>query len=481
MDQEISNVTFVDLPSGELDELLNAQLERAIHAESVDAHLHEVAEIASKYSTIDLAHVAARLPTEARSVIFDHLPNIEAKIEFLIATDGATRSTVFRNLEDGYVKKLIEEMPTHEALWVLDNLPERRLRRILEALPQEHANTIRELQQHERRSAGRIMTNEFFAFPLDMTVGEVAAEIRRVPRTELTRRIFVVSHNGQVRGHVATRKLVTSGPQTKLREVMEPVHHTVNPETSREAVVEVVQRYKISTLPVVDADQVLVGVITYEDVVEAMEDITDETLGQVAGTLEDAHTSGGILKRFLSRAPWLIVTLCAGLFNAANMSYFESSVAPWLAFAVFFVPLVMGMSGNVGVQCSTVLVRGMAMGIFVPGGRRRIVGREIVVGMLTGLVFGALCGTVVFGLNAFGIHYLGTNPVAVATIVATGLLAACCTATLLGVFSPLFFAKMGVDPAVSSGPIVTACNDVLSMLIYFLVADGVSSCLMGQA
>lgn len=450
-----------------MDELLNQRLEEALHAPTADVHLPQVEKIACEYSPIDLAYVASRLPPSARPVVYDNIPSWKAKVEFFINTDSTTRSAVFRHLEDEGVKELIEEMPADEAVWVLDNLPDRRIRRLLEALTPEHANDIKELQQHDRNSAGRMMTNEFFAFAGDVTIGEAALFIRNNPGIALTRRVFVLNGDGELEGYISDRSLIINPPELPLSQVMRPVRHKVQPDATRQEVVELAERYKIPALPVVDEEDKLVGVIAYEEVVDALEDLADETMAQMAGTLEDVSAHDPIFKRFLSRAPWLIVTLCAGLINAGNMSFFEGMLSPWMAFAIFFVPLIMGMSGNVGVQCSTVLVRGMALG-HLTNGRKEAIIKEISIGLLTGLVFGIICGFAVSLLK------LGPNPVVVGTIVSCGLFGACVVATFLGVFSPLFFERIGVDPAVSSGPIVTAFNDVLSMAMYFVIAQAIS-------
>jgi magnesium transporter len=232
--------------------------------------------------------------------------------------------------------------------------------------------------------------------------------------------------------------------------------------------VDLVERYKIPALPVVDEDDHLVGVITYEDVVEAMEDIADETIANIAGTAEEVGESSPIFKRFIWRAPWLFVTLCAGLVTATAMSYFSERT--WFFYLPLFVPLIAGMSGNVGIQCSTILVRGMSTGSLSTGMRSAAMNQEMGIGLLIGTFFGVFCGLVIFLLNYFGIHSVGADPMALGVTVSLGLLGACMVATTLGTFSPFFFARFGIDPAVASGPIVTAFNDVLSTLMFFLVA-----------
>jgi magnesium transporter len=258
---------------------------------------------------------------------------------------------------------------------------------------------------------------------------------------------------------------------------MKPILHTVRADSSREEVVEIVERYKIPALPVVDTEGRLLGVITYEDVLDAMEDIADERIANMAGTAEKVSEYEPLVKRFFARAPWLIVTLFAGLINVGVMSSFQSYESGSLTFVLFFVPLITGMSGNIGIQCSTILMRSMALGKLSPGNRTEAVIKELLIGLTTGSVFGVLCGLLVYLLDFVGVAGMGVSPLAVGLIVGTGLLGACLGGTILGVFSPLFFARIGVDPAVASGPIVTAFNDFLSMSIYFLIAMGLSACL----
>jgi magnesium transporter len=230
---------------------------------------------------------------------------------------------------------------------------------------------------------------------------------------------------------------------------------------------------------VVDAQDHLEGVITYENVVEAIEDIADETIASMAGTTEKISEDQPLIKRFFSRAPWLIVTLCAGLINVGVMSSFQSYEKGLLTFVLFFVPLITGLSGNIGIQSSTILVRSMAIGLLSPGTRRKAVFKELIIGLLTGFVFGVLCGILVYSVDFLGMGDISISPLGVGLIVGVGLLGACLAGTLLGALSPLFFARMGVDPAIASGPIISAFNDFLSMSIYFLIAMGLSTLLFG--
>ena len=335
---------------------------------------------------------------------------------------------------------------------------------------------IREIKKHPRNTAGRLMTNEFFAFSKEVTIGEASLYIRNNPGIDLTRRIFVLGNSGELQGYVPARNFIVNPDFLPLRQVMRPILYKVSPDAEREEVVDLVQRYGISALPVVDDQDRLIGVITYEDVLEAIEDITDETLASVGGVAEKIRAYEPFWRRLFSRAPWLAFTLCAGLINVGVISSFQSYEGSILTFMLFFVPLITGMSGNIGLQCSTVLVRGMALGAPSLLSKRDTVRRELVTGVSIGCVFGLFCGVLVYLLDFLpAVGRIALGPLAVGVVVGSGLAGACFAGTLLGVFSPLFFSRIGIDPAIASGPIVTALNDLLSMSIYLLIASGLIS------
>ena len=471
--------SIAESKTGQIDDLLKEKLEKAFHKQTSKFRLHDISKIACEHSPIDLAYAASHLPPNVRPILYENLPNREAKIKFLVNTDSDTRTALFRGLDDVELKKVFERVPIDEAVWLVEDMPERRFRRLMELIDSKRAARIRELKKHDRKSAGRLMTSEFFAFTMDMTIGEAAEYIRDNPRIDFTKGIFILNHAGELQGYVPARNMMINSDSTPLRQVMRPVLHKVTVDATREEVVDIVERYKISSLPVVDIDNYLVGVIAHEDVVEAMEDMADETFARMAGTNQKFTSHDSILRRFLTRAPWLVVTLFAGLLNMGVMSSFQKHDGGVLTFALFFVPLITGMSGSIGLQCSTVLVRIMAVGGLSAGNRKETIVKEFFSGLFNALMFGVCSGILVFCLDSLsGGALTAISPFIVSLIVCTGLVGACIAGTLLGVFSPLFFSRIGVDPAVSAGPIVTAFNDFLSMTIYFVIAWGLCSILI---
>jgi magnesium transporter len=460
----------------QIEEILYEKLEKAIHKSTSKVSLHHIAKIASEHSPIDLAYAVSHLPVHVRPILYENLPSREAKIQFVINTDSATRVFLFRQMKDKELKRLFEKMPTDEAVWVCEDMSDRRFRKVMDLIDVKKANRILELKKHHQNSAGRLMSNEFFSFNMDLTIEEAVKTIRENPGVDFTKGIFVLNALGELQGYVPARNMLVNQHSIPLRQVMRPILHKVKVDAAREEVVDLVEKYKISCLPVVDVDNFLVGVISYDDVVEAMEDLTDEAFARIAGSTESLSVDDPIFKRLTARSPWLFVTMLAGLVNGALMSLFDQNDKAILTFVLFFVPLITGMSGNIGLQCSTVLVRNMAIGM-LGSNRREAIWKELISGLLIGTIFGVLTGVIVGFLDILGFH-LGANSCSIGLIVGSGLIGACFAGSLLGVFSPIFFAKINVDPAIASGPIVTAFNDFLSMAIYFLIALSLGSFLL---
>ncbi len=452
-----------------LDDILHEKLENAFHKKTSQVMLHEIAKIAIEHSPIDLAYAVSHLPYHTRPILYDNLPNSEAKIKFIVNTSNDTRLIIFRYMNEREMKILFDKMPTDEAVWVLEDMSERRFRRVMELIDQKKATKIKELKKHHRNSAGRLMTSTFLVFDMDKTIGQAAEYIHDFPRIDFSKGIFVTNENDELEGYVPSRNMIVNSQNVPLKQVMRPILHKVSPESTREEVIDIFERYKVSFLPVVENEKI-VGVIAHEDVIEAMEDLADEAFAMIAGTAEKVSPTESIFKRFFARSPWLIVTLIAGLINVGIMSSFEKKEGLLLTFVLFFVPLITGMSGNIGIQCSTVLVRSMAVGLISVKNKWDAIRKELLVGLFAGLVFGLGCGVIVYLIDTFINIGFGISPVTLGVIVGSGLIGACLAGTFLGVFSPIFFAWVGIDPAISSGPIVTAFNDILSMSIYFLIS-----------
>lgn len=472
--EAISDEDLMESKTSRLDDLLKEKLEKAFHTKTSQIMLHDIAKIAIDHSPIDLAYAAAHLPLHVRPILYDNLPDRDAKIKFIINTTSDTRLFLFRYMSEIELKKLFDKMPADEAVSILDDMSQRRFRRVMELINSKKAQKIQEQKKHDRNSAGRLMTTEFFAFDMDRSIKDAVDYIVEHPRIDFAKGIFILNTQNELQGWVPARNMIVNEQNAILKQIMRPIEHSVSVNTSRKDIIDLFERYKLSFLPVVDDNEQLIGVISQEDVLEAMEDVADETFAKISGTTENVAIKDPILKRFLARSPWLFVTLLAGLINVGIISSFQKRQGSLLTFVIFFVPLITGMSGNIGIQCSTVLVRSIAFGLISKITRKQIIYKELMTGLTTGLIFGIFCGIIIFLINFFTKTTMGVSPVALGVMVGSGLLGACFTGTFLGVLSPVFFAKFGIDPAIASGPIVAAFNDVLSMTIYFVISYGLS-------
>jgi len=458
------------VPSSPSTKEILSVLEKVFHDQDIKIKTPEVIKVVNQFSAIDLGYVAGHISSTHRHLLFSNLPTCEGKIQFILNTDSETRSVLFERLSDVELKKLFEMMPPDEAVWVMEDMNEEKIKKVFGLISPKKAYRIFELKRHAINSAGRLMTSDFFAFTMDISIQSAVEFIRDNPGINFNRGVFIVNETKEIVGYVPARNLIVNPPDTPLKRVITPVVHKVSPNTSREEVIEIVEKYKISSLPVVDENNVLLGVITHEDVLEAVEDSQDEIFAHIAGINDNIDYQSSLWKLFFARAPWLVVTLMAGLINVFVMSFFQKYEGGLLTFVLFFVPLITGMSGNIGIQSSTILVRNLAIGSFSNNTKKEMVLKELSTGVFTGLVFGISCGVITYLLNSYFGNILNISPLAVSIIVGVGLIGACFAGAFLGVVSPLFFSKVGIDPAVSSGPIVTAFNDSFSMVIYFLIA-----------
>jgi magnesium transporter len=472
--QSANNSTLIESKSSHLQDILKEKLEKAYQKQTSNVSSYEIAKIASEYSPIDLAYAVIHLPPHARPVLFDNLPVLDAKIDFVINTDSETRVKIFRYMNDKDLKLIFDKVPIDEAVWISEDMSERRFKRMMELIDLKKAIKIKEQRKHHRNSAGRLMSNEFFAFPMNMSIKQAADHIRNNPAIDFSKGIFVLNDEGELQGYVQGRNMLINPPSVSLKQIMRPIHYIVNPAATREEVVDIVERYKVSFLPVVDEKNKLVGVIATEDVIEVMEDLADETIAKITGTGQKVSAADPLLKRFFTRSPWLIATLLAGLINVGVISSFQKKEGI-LTFVLFFVPLITGLSGNIGIQCSSVLVRSIALGLVSSKAKSEAMVKELLTGVFTGAIFGVVCGLAVYFIDLLIIDGGVQSAAEIGVIVGLGLIGACIAGTLLGVFSPIFFSGLGVDPALSSGPIITAFNDFFSMTIYFLIAWGLGA------
>lgn len=399
--------------------------------------------------------------TEVFRILIDDYP--EAAGDVVPELDASVRLELLQRLEPSEIAGILETMPVDDSVFVIESLPEELRDRVLDLMGFDHLAEVQSQLTYLDDSAGRIMTRELFSLPESTTVREAIAAIQEQRDVELILYLYVVDEQDRLVGVASLRQLLLARPSATLAEIMTRDVISVTTETDQEEVAQLAIRYDLLAIPVLDPDGRLVGIVTYDDIVDVVRDEATEDFYKMAGTSdEEILYQERSVKVASIRLPWLLVNLVGGVVTGLLLEHFQVRLSEAL-FLLTFVPVIMGMGGNVGTQTSTIAVRGLATGRIGQGegSVRRFLWRQLKVGVLLGVT----CALVV----AVAAAVLQKN-VLYAVVVGGAMVTALILASLNGALIPLLFQRMGIDPAVASGPLVTTSNDITGILIYFGLA-----------
>ncbi len=441
---------------------------RAQHPQDVAAAIRAAARsqvpgalegLISGYHPIDIAFAMRELEPQEREVLFRLLDSTEAGV-ILEEVDDEISADLAEATAEAELAEIIDAMPPDAGSDMVSQLDEQTAHRVLERIPDEESEELRGLLQFGPETAGGIMTPEVLQAPPDLTPADVIAHLRSQKLTpEVLTYVYIVDEASRhLLGVLSIPELITAPPDLPLGEAMVADVVTVHPDTDREDVVRLVDKYDLMALPIVDKQNRLLGVVTIDDVIDAIQEEHTEDITRVGGTSAEALASGSSFRIARLRLPWLIICLAGTFVSATVIRLFTSSLlGPLIALAAF-IPVINAMSGNSGLQSSTITVRGLALGLISRRGIWRLLAREL----LTAVALGLACGTLA-GLGAG----LLTGEMAYAPIIGASLCCAILWASMLGTIMPLVFDRLNIDPALASGPLVTTFNDSFSLLIYF--------------
>ncbi|MEA1922507.1 MAG: magnesium transporter [Pseudomonadota bacterium] len=419
---------------------------------------HNVQKVIEKFYPADIALVMRELDAEMRLTLFKQIKDISKAAETLSEVDIEIAVPLIQALPKEQLGTVFKEMSDDDRAEIIAQLPEEFARQILDQLGTVESQDVETLLSYPEDSAGRIMTTEFFALR-DATTATEAIEIirRRGEEAETVFYIYVTDPLGRLTGIVSLRKLILTQPETQLKDIMSTNVVKVDIHTDQELVAQHVERYNILAIPVVDDADVLVGIITVDDIIDVIREEATEDIFRMAGTdsMEIVYADN-IWKIARIRLPWLLITLLGGIATGWFMWAFKATLETTLAL-VTFVPVITGMGGNVGTQSSLIIVRGLATGRVTMDTISRVIWREAKIGILMGIACGLMVGIVAL---------LWHQEPMVGAVVAVAMSASMTVAATMGAFAPTFFHKLDIDPAIASGPFVTTSNDIIGILIY---------------
>ncbi len=450
-----------------------------------DLHLHidTVRRLLRRHAKRNLENMLAKLHPADLALIFRHITTEEINEVFLMIPDVEQAAEVLSEMDEHLIEELITEIPIEQTMKlmkalssddeadILQLLPDELAEDILNRLKASESEELETLMAYPENSAGGLMIPDVFSLHEDTSVGDAIASIQTQDEQEMVFYLYVIDDRQHLVGVISLRDLITSRPEKTLDQLMTTHVHAVQPLTDQEEVAHIVSRYNILAVPVVDASNKLMGIITVDDVIDVIREEATEDFLQMAGAGRDRDI---LMKSAFSnaktRVPWLFASWMGGMLVASIITSYEETLGQVLALMAF-LPIIIGMAGNVGTQTATIIVRGIATGRVETATALHIVFKELQVGLMLGGLYGLLLGGAGYALGQIGYMEIGVmTSVELGITVGIGIILAMTTAAFVGAIVPVVLHRMNLDPAVATGPFVTTSVDILGVVVYFIVA-----------
>ena len=387
----------------------------------------------------------------------------EHTIEFLIELDDTLIEKLLNVENPDRIAGLIQNASTNDQSYILGTLEEEQAQFVIDLLKTEEQEVLEEIMGYPDDSAGTMMATDIFTLYQHTSCGDALRTLQDQKDAEMVFYLYITDEDDSLMGVASLRALATTPPNTLLKEIMVKRVHSVRPETDQEDVAQIVAQYNYLAVPVVDADNRLLGIVTVDDVVDVIREEATEDFLQMAGAGKDREI---LLKssweNAQARLPWLFASWIGGIIAVSIIGAFEHMLESIIALAAF-IPVIIGMGGNIGTQSSTIIVRGMATGRIEIGNEFKILLKELRVGLILGGLYGLMLG--IFA----NFRFMGTDPM-LGVVVGLSICCSMLLAVAVGTFTPLILRKLDIDPAVATGPFVTTSIDILGVLLYFIIA-----------
>ncbi|GGG35048.1 magnesium transporter [Bizionia arctica] len=451
MAEEKENIQFelTDELIKQVEKLIEVKNDKELHILLNEFHYADIAEILDELNLEEAVYVIKLLDSETTS-------------DILMELDEDTRERILRNLSAKEIADEIEELDTDDAADIIAELPQERQAEVISQIEdEEHKAEITELLGYDEDSAGGLMAKELVKVYETWTVAGCMRRIRGQAK-DVTRvhSIYVVDKKNRLIGRLSLKDLIVAKSDQKIAEISNSNVDSVNVHDQAEEVVRVMQKYDLEAIPVVDDNQILLGRITIDDIVDVMKEEAEKDYQLAAGITRDVEADDSIWELTIARLPWLLIGMFGGLGAASIIEHFNGEMGDFIVL-LSFVPLIQATAGNVGVQSSAIVVQGLANDTIDGNILKRLL-KEFILGLVNGVAI-ALIGLAIT-------HFVFGTPYIVSITIALALVAVIVMAALIGTFIPIFLDKRGIDPAVATGPFITTSNDVFGILIYFLIA-----------
>ena len=412
----------------------------------------------------DIALIMRSLNQYDQKKIFSLCPTAVHKARLLEELDESLIGNVLENDSVKNISKIFGYLDTNDQATIIGMFQKRKQKEILKAIEHGDKEDVEEIMSYPDDSAGSIMTKETFTLNQNTTVKESIERLQSFPENDKIFYLYVLDNKEKLVGVVSLRTLVTSKNSKKLREVMIKDIQAATTSTDQEEVAKKVAQYNYLALPIVNRQNRFLGIVTIDDVVDVIREEASEDFLQMAGVGKDREILlKSPLENAKSRAPWILASLIGGICAAAIISYFNSLLEDIIVLAAF-IPVIIGIGGNVGTQSSTIVVRGLATGRVDVSNTIPLVLKELIVGSFLGLIYGSIVGLAADYITSTDMSNLGL-------VIGLSIFCSMTIATVVGASVPIILKKFDFDPAISTGPFVTTAIDIIGVALYFFIAS----------
>ncbi len=422
-----------------------------------------IIKLIGKTHPADMALIYRYFNEEEQDTIFAMMPPSEESVEFLSELDESITVRLLDQVTPQRMATILEEASSNEIAHLMGLVNEDYATAVIDLLQAEEQEKLEEIMAYPEDSAGILMYTDVFTLHEETKAIDAIAALQDQEEAEMVFYLYAVDDDGRLTGVVSLRNLVTTSSDTTLENIMSRRVHSVRPETDQEEVARIVSQYNFLAVPVVDAEDQLLGIITVDDVVDIVREEATEDFLQMVGAGKDREI---LLKSSWDNArmrfPWLFASWVGGILAAFIIGAFDNILQSTIVLAAF-IPVIIGMGGNIGTQSSTIIVRGLATGRVGLENSVKILLKEMRVGLILGILYGILLG--VFAIFRF----LDVSPM-LGLVVGLSICASMIIAATIGSLVPLILNRFDIDPAVATGPFVTTAIDILGVALYFWIA-----------
>ena len=433
----------------------------------------KLSKLIDKVHSADLGHILGHLKKSDVNKIFSIiLKDYALAADVLIETDTDLAVEILETQTPKVISDIFQEMYSDDSAQILERFPEDLRESVLTAMDNADQQEVEDRLDYEDETAGRIMVPDYFSLPPETTVKDTILALQKSEDHEIAYYIYVTSEEGQLVGVVSLRQLLLVKPETTLREIMESGVIVVDAWADQEEVAQMVARYNLLAIPVVDDLGKMLGIVTVDDVIDIIKDEATEDMLKMAGAVGPGETmlSGSIFGNVKIRWPWLLTSWFSGLFAFYVTGHFDSELKQIVVLAQF-IPIVMGMGGNIGNQSSIIVVRGLATKVIDISNTWKVVMREFKTSLTLGTFYAIILTAVIFLLLRTGLIVQPSVPEwKLAVVIGLGVFCSMMSASIIGSLIPLILDRIHLDPAIGTGPMVASSIDVIGILVYFSIA-----------